>query len=334
MPAAGYTLQTGITALLAANYSFKPAKYPEQNSSLLTAAINFTQESQIFLIAQSAIWAKNNKYYFPGEFRIMKYPMYSYGFGSLSVPAHRFQLDQNYIRLYEDGLIHIGKTVYVGPGYRLDYHWNIVQNRPDSVTTDYDRYGYTRIAVSSGLAFNLVQDNRNNPINPSKGSFVKLVLRVNPTWMGSNSSWQSFLAEGRKFIGLDHGRKVIALWTYNWFTLGGNPPYLDLPSLGWDMYNNTGRGYIQSRFMGKQMLYDEAEFRFSLTRNGLFGMVIFGNAHSFTEWPSNTFEKINFGYGAGFRIRLNKYSGSNIAIDYGFGSHGSRGLFLNLGEVF
>jgi hypothetical protein len=40
------------------------------------------------------------------------------------------------------------------------------------------------------------------------------------------------------------------------------------------------------------------------------------------------------GVGAGLRIRLNKYSGANLCIDYGFGTEGSKGLFVNLGEVF
>jgi len=43
---------------------------------------------------------------------------------------------------------------------------------------------------------------------------------------------------------------------------------------------------------------------------------------------------ISPGYGAGLRIKLNKFSRTNVAIDYGFGAGGSRGFFVNLGEVF
>jgi outer membrane protein assembly factor BamA len=334
LPAAGYTLQTGLTALLAANYSFTSARYPEQNNSLINATLNFSQRNQIFLISQSNIWAKNNKYFFPGEFRLMKYPQKSYGFGSKSLPSESFELDYYYLRLYGDAMIRIGKKIYAGPGYRYDNHWNITQQSTDSALTDYNHYGYAKNAVSSGPAISLLGDTRDNPINPVKGYYFKITGRLNMKAMGSDSNWQSLLLEGRKYIPIDHGSKIIALWTYNWFTTGGHAPYLDLPSLGWDGYNNTGRGYIQSRFMGNKMLYDEAEFRFRLTRNGILGAVIFGNLHSFTEWPSNKFEKINAGYGGGIRIKLNKFSGSNIAIDYGFGALGSRGLFVNLGEVF
>jgi hypothetical protein len=40
------------------------------------------------------------------------------------------------------------------------------------------------------------------------------------------------------------------------------------------------------------------------------------------------------GYGAGIRIKLNKHSNTNVAIDYAFGQGGSQGIFMNLGEVF
>ena len=107
-----------------------------------------------------------------------------------------------------------------------------------------------------------------------------------------------------------------------------------MPNTGNDPYSNTGRGYIQGRFRGANMAYVEGEYRFSVSRNGLFGGVIFANAESFTELSSNRFETIAPGWGAGIRVKLNKFSRTNIAVDYGFGLGGSQGLFVNLGEVF
>ncbi len=131
-----------------------------------------------------------------------------------------------------------------------------------------------------------------------------------------------------------NSENILAFWSYNWLTLGGDPPYLDLPSTGWDTYGNTGEGYIQGRFRSKNMLFVEAEYRFKVTSNGLFGGVVFANAQSFTEWPSNTFQTIAPAAGLGLRVKFNKYSRTNIAIDYGFGQNGSQGVFVNLGEVF
>ena len=82
------------------------------------------------------------------------------------------------------------------------------------------------------------------------------------------------------------------------------------------------------------MLDAETEYRIQLTRNGLLGMVIFTNFQSFSNIDTWHFPAIATGGGLGLRIKINKYSRTNIDIDYGWGRQGSRGFFVNLGEVF
>ena len=80
-------------------------------------------------------------------------------------------------------------------------------------------------------------------------------------------------------------------------------------------------------------MYIESEYRFALTRNGLIGGGIFGNAENiYQRWSDR--HTIIPGGGLGIRIKMNKYSNTNLAIDYGFGVGGSHGFFFNLGEVF
>ena len=83
-----------------------------------------------------------------------------------------------------------------------------------------------------------------------------------------------------------------------------------------------------------KLLYLETEYRFSISRNGLLGGVLFANAQSFTGYPENTFNSIDPGAGTGIRIKINKHSNTNVCFDYGLGNYGSRGFFVNLGEVF
>jgi hypothetical protein len=40
------------------------------------------------------------------------------------------------------------------------------------------------------------------------------------------------------------------------------------------------------------------------------------------------------GIGAGLRLKLNKHSDTNIAIDFGLGAEGSAGVFFGTGEAF
>jgi hypothetical protein len=118
-----------------------------------------------------------------------------------------------------------------------------------------------------------------------------------------------------------------------WFSSAGTP-YLDLPQTAGDMYSNSGRGYAEGRFRGRDMLYLETEYRFGISHNGLFGGVVFANGQSFTDYPANTFKSVVPGTGAGIRIKINKHSETNVCIDYGVGTNGSHGFFVNLGEVF
>jgi hypothetical protein len=139
----------------------------------------------------------------------------------------------------------------------------------------------------------------------------------------------------RKYVKLtDDSRNVLAFWSYNVFTLNGKQPYLDLPATSWDTYANQGRGYAQSRFRGRNLVSLEAEYRFQISNNGLFGGVVFANGQAVTEMESNQFETVNPAYGAGLRLKMNKSSRTNIAIDYAIGKNGSGGFFVNLGEVF
>lgn len=164
---------------------------------------------------------------------------------------------------------------------------------------------------------------------------MNVVYRTNFTFLGSDGPWQMALVDLRKYVPFPkRSENILAFWSYNWFTFGGNAPYLDLPATGWDISSNLGRGYIQGRFRSKSLVYLESEYRFKILRNGLLGGVVFGNAQSVSNWPANNFDSIALGAGAGLRIKFNKYSRANVCIDYGFGQGGSQGVFVNLGEVF
>jgi hypothetical protein len=88
------------------------------------------------------------------------------------------------------------------------------------------------------------------------------------------------------------------------------------------------------RFRGKKFVYLESEYRYGILKNGLLSGVAFANVSSFSNWPSNQFNGVLPGGGIGIRVKINRHSDTNVALDYGFGIQGSRGLFFNVGEVF
>ena len=82
------------------------------------------------------------------------------------------------------------------------------------------------------------------------------------------------------------------------------------------------------------MLYFETEYRFNITSNGLLGGTMFVNGQTYSANTFMNYNPVKVGYGLGLRIKLNKFSGANICVDYGFGKNGSRGFAVNLGEIF
>jgi hypothetical protein len=159
--------------------------------------------------------------------------------------------------------------------------------------------------------------------------------RNNLEFMGSNSNWESLILDVRKYFKFPaDSRNILALWSYDWLILSGKPPYLDLPATNWDTYSSTGRGYIQGRFRGDEMIDFESEYRFPLTANGFLGAVLFVNGESFSGLNSRRPQSIQPGWGSGLRIKLNKTSRTNLDIDYGFGEQGSNGLFVNIDELW
>jgi len=69
---------------------------------------------------------------------------------------------------------------------------------------------------------------------------------------------------------------------------------------------------------------------FSITRNGLLGGVIFGNVESVPNSISDNIQSVIPAGGLGLRIKINKFSGTNLAIDYGILGSGVRTVFSSI----
>lgn len=334
-PVVEYTVATGFSPGIAGNIAFKTSVRRYTNTSAFLGAIKYTTRQQTLLPIQSTVWLPGNRYDLVGDWRFLNYPQDTYGFGGYTTLADKYTVFYRYIRFYEYMLRSVTRDVYAGLGYQLDYHWNIKElNVAPGRITDYQKYGFSNRSTSSGLAFDFLFDNRESSIDPQGGEmFANLQFLVDRPYLGADQRYNSLLIDLRKYIGMPW-HTVLAFWFYSVLTWNGNPPYLDLPGTGNDMYNNTGRGYEQGRFIGKKMVDLEAEYRFGITRNGLLGAVVFCNAESLSELGTNRLEVISPGAGIGLRIKLNKFSSTNACLDYGVGTGGSRGFVGNLGEVF
>ncbi|MGD0755288.1 MAG: BamA/TamA family outer membrane protein [Bacteroidales bacterium] len=335
IPVIGYSMHTGTTGVIATSTSFYSDDERKKISRILFNG-NYSLYHQYWFTAISNIFLQKHKLHLVGDTRYYKFPTWTYGLGPESPLSNPLHIDYSYLRFYQVAFREIAPNLFVGLGYNLDYHWNIeVDSVKGTELNQFVKYQKGTSSVSSGVSLNIQYDNRKNAVNPRNGTYANIQFRPNMTVLGSDKNWQSLLIDLRHYFKFPaSSRNILAFWSFNEITVSGSPPYLDMPSIGWDDYSNTGRGYVPGRYSGRNLIYLESEYRFSLTKNGLLGGVIFVNAESISNIIPDNRHPVIPGEGFGLRIKINKYSDTNLDIDYGFGVRGSQGIYFNIGEVF
>ena len=362
LPIVGYGPANGfvIGGAISASKLFGSQNTTQLSSAL--ASISLTTKQQILLCARSDIYLPGNEWYIPGDVRFLFFTQPTYGLGiyelnagndydingpDASTSEHAEPMRFNYIRFYETVLKEIAPHWYAGMGITIDDHFNIEDqslklDTPNQfITSNYYysvKYGFNPQHYSTnGLSLQITEDSRDNRINSFKGYYASLSFRVNGKIFGGSQNSTMLYAEWRNYIPLNKSKPglVLAFWSWGEFVTSGNVPYLALPAIGWDTYGRSGRGYVQGRFRGVNMVYGETEFRWPISRNGLFGAVAFLNAT--TASNPNTgqalFNTLAPGYGFGLRIKMNMKDRTNICVDYGRGQS-SHGLYFNIQETF
>jgi outer membrane protein assembly factor BamA len=332
--APGYTQSTGFIGIISGNIALYVKDKRNLNQSSIAAEFSYDQYNQSLLSITPNIWTKDDKWDLIGQNEFLKYPQATFGLGGHTLPSAAYNIDYFLVRAHETVLRHVIADFYIGLGYDFDYHFHI-RELTDSINTDYKKYGGGSTSVTSGPKAEIEWDSRRNSLNPQGGFYATVIYGYYPVFWGSTYNYSSLKCDFRTYISLNKNhRHLLALWNYDWFTFNNHAPYLDLPATGWDDIGSTGRGYVQSRYRGKNFLYLEAEYRFIILRDGFLGGVVFANIESVTDYPSDRFTTVAPAWGAGLRVKLNKNSGSNICFDYGIGLHHSQGLTVNIGEVF
>lgn len=346
-PALGGVIGVGVSAgLLTGN-----KKTTHVSSVLANATV--TTKKQINFNARATIYLPNDEWILQSDFRLLIFSQPTHGLGinfmNSKDGSERAQpMKFNYLRLYQNVFKRIAGRWYAGLGINYDGHTSIKDEKLDTTapginyTSHYDYSIKNNFPINAyhtlGITFNALYDSRDNAVNAMNGSYAQLSYRVNPGFISSQAS-SSIYYEYRTYFAVKktvQHQHTIALWTWGQFLTNGKLPYLALPSITWDMYNRSGRGYIQGRLRGESIWYGEAEYRMPLTQNGLLGAVAFFNltTASSEQNKQKLGDEFAPGYGLGFRIKIDKKTNANISVDYGIGRNGNSGIYFNLQEAF
>ncbi|NEU09630.1 BamA/TamA family outer membrane protein [Flavihumibacter sp. R14] len=362
VPVIGSSPSTGFSYGLAGQISISGETATDRTSSI-SGNLTYTTKNQFMLLIKNNVFAMKNKVFFSGDWRLFLYSQPTYGLGTNApgdelkyiwdLNGHNTSEDSlvqpmrfDYIKIHQTVSWDIQNNWFVGGGLHYDNYWNIKDQVLDTaagrVTSHYTYNRFHNFNTEKytvfGLSANFVYDTRDNLINSYKGTFANFNFRYNPTFLGNDKTSTITFLEFRSFHSLSKEvpRKVIGFWALANFISSGEVPYLLLPALGYDQRGRAGRGYVQGRYRGEDLVYVETEYRFPISKcTGILGGAVFANATTTSNRDLNVelFDYLRAGYGMGLRIMADKKSRTNIQIDVAFGKN-SGGFYFGASETF
>jgi outer membrane protein assembly factor BamA len=345
-PVIGYKPSSGAQFGAAGNVALYLGNPETTHISSAVASVTISTKKQLSATARFAVLAGNDRYKLDGDNRAQWTSQDTFGLGTETEAGEKLNMAFDYFRVYETAYAELVNGLFGGIGFHYSAHTGVGPGKDadeawgESPYVDYsERHGFPLDSqTSAGASANLAADTRDSAINASRGWFGSVSYRAFfDGFLGGDSSWQQLVLDARTYKAIStDGRHKLAFWLFGDMVVGGVAPYLDLPATGMDTYGRTARGYAEGRLRGERMLYGEIEYRGTLMRNGLVGMVAFLNTTTLSNSQSGEqlFDHFASAAGAGVRLLINKRSMTNLCFDVGFGQKGSRGVYLAVQEAF
>ncbi len=343
-PTIGSKPTTGFTGGLSGNVAFFAGDPSTTHISTIIGGAKVSQLGQVLFGGRMAWFTTDDAWFLLADGKMTWTSQSTYALGADAPLTSGTNSRLDVMKLYGTAYRHVAPGLFVGGGLNVSTHFNI---RPGTTSLEgwdeaefvsyNEAHGFASDhQTSSGLNVGVRYDTRDNGINPDGGVLASATYRTFfARFLGGDSTWQELSLDARTYWKLTaSGRQKLAVWFLGDLVTGGTAPFWDLPSTSMD--GRSARGYGEGRYRGEQLLYWEAEYRATLTSNGLLGAVAFANLT--TVGSAETGERLFQSYapaaGFGLRVLLNKRSRTNLCADWGWGKDGSRGFYLAIQEAF
>jgi hypothetical protein len=344
VPSVSSRPSTGLSGGVSGEMTFINGDRDTTHPSSLAGSFKISSRKQVLSGVRAAVFTADDRWLLHVDSRMWQTSLDTYALGTAAAGSGAASMDYGWLRLYGTAYRRVGSGVFVGAGLNLSDHYDVrpsATRAPGSGPGEYAAYSSEHglamdRQVSSGANVGLLFDTRDNTVNATRGLMAGATYRsFFEGFLGGTSTWQQFSADVRTYRPLTRdARHRLAFWFLGDFVTAGTAPYFDLPATGSD--GRSARGYAEGRFRGPHLVYGELEYRGSLVRSGLVGAVAFLNVTTVDgDAPGQKlFRSFAPGGGVGVRVLLNKHSRTNFCVDYGWGTQGSRGLYLAVQEAF
>jgi len=327
----------------------------------------YTLSKQVLVESRWEVFTHKRKWRTRGELLLQRYPDRNYGIGNdasvLLVEVDKegardtlnyLNFNSNRIKFSPAVLRKVRHNLYVGVQGDLEYLFKYKELPDQFYFLNADSARIRDVPVSglrSGIGFQILYDNRDNLINPLKGTFIEFNDRHYAKWMGSDYTFSYYSLELRQYINPWRNHTLALRGLASMEFTDDAVPLRALSRVGGHKFI---RGYFRGTYQDHHLLSFETEYRLPFWREGQsfkpgwqvwkrFGLVGFlSGAQVFHDGEPVTFDRFNLAAGGGLRILLNKTSRANVRIDYAMalrndsGGPGKRqsGFYFFLGEAF
>jgi outer membrane protein assembly factor BamA len=343
VPILGSNPTSGVTFGAGGQIAFKG---DEGDISSGITSLTFSTRGYVSLIGRYRVLVGSGRWLIEGDNRLQAATQTTYGFGAATPSSAGVDATYNFMRIYETVSRRIARDVYLGGGLLFDAHTDVQPAQgAEAVWSDSPYVAYaTKHGLpindqrSGGVSANVQFDGRDNPIDARTGLLASAVLRASfEGFLGGDSSWQDLRFDLRAYQPVGGGgAQRLALWFYGDLVLSGVAPYFDTPATVGDTFGRSARGYREGRYRGERLLDWEAEYRSTLTANGLLGAVVFASATTVSNLESGErlFHAFAPAGGAGLRLSVDKHTRTNLCLDFAWGKAGAWGAYLAIQEAF
>ncbi len=326
LPILYYTPETKLAGGAGGIYYLRTLKDQLRNRpSTFFIDLVYTQRKQALFEITPDLYLKNGRIHLVGYIGLKKYVEKFYGIGSHT--TNNMEEDYSFwnVMLKCSLRNRVNPSFYAGVQFDFE-HSKIIEVKPGGLLDSQDVVGKEGGTIS-GLGIVLVQDNRNNIFFPTRGTLFQVQASLYSQAFGSGYNFQKVNFDFRQYISV-FSKHVLA-FQQNVNLTSGDVPFQWMSILGGP---SAMRGYILGRFRDKHSILLQMEYRMPLIwRLCAAGFVACGDVAD--KMKRFKIEKFKVTGGLGIRFQVNRKSGTNVRLDFGF-ARGSFGVYAMINEAF
>lgn len=327
IPTLGSSPETGFFAGAAATLDLVPKGDSCARHSVLGLEFTGTANKQFILAARWDITNRNRDFILFGENSWMKFPELFWGIGGKTPDENELLYDAFRVEMENGFYRKLAKNLFAGLDQQLQkvYSLRIPQATGSSESTG----NSLQSGTASGFGLGVLYDSRSNLLNPRAGEYLMMLHALYfSEFFGSDYRFPHVHSDFRCYLPAG-GRNIFAMQaTAEIF--GNGAPFRLQAMLGGGMMM---RGLYQGRYRDQNQITAQAEYRMHLWRRlGAAAFAAVGDVFSVKNPERNG--SIKSSAGLGLRFQIDRRENTNIRLDYGWASDGSRGLYLSFGEAF